>query len=143
MKRFGYVRTLTTVAALMSAWPAAGALPLINAPAPIGAPSITLAVTYEMELQLPEGRGLARQLIDSGIDQNDAAAAAKLGSSYMAQGKGSCSAKVAATRLPGVDTLRLTRVTLYTASKIVVMERRDGKLSVASERSSEHLSWIS
>lgn len=134
---------LTAAAALMSAWPAADALPLVKAPAPIAAPSVTLAVTYEMKLQLHEGRGLARQLIDSGIDQDDAAAAAKLGSSYMSKAKGGCSAKVAATRLPGVDALRLTRVTFYAGSKIIVMERRDGKLAVTSERTAEHLSWIS
>lgn len=143
MRQSGYIQLALACSLLAPAWPALEALPLTQVPAPNARPSVTLAVTYETTFQLSKGRGLARQLIDSGIGQDDSAAAAKLAAVYLKDGKGGSSAKVAATRLPDVESLRLTRVTLYADSKVVVIERRNGKLAITSERAADHLFWIS
>src|SRR6476659_7164494 len=47
----------------------------MNAPATAVVWQLKLAVQFELKLRLPEGRGLARSLIDAGVDQRDAATA--------------------------------------------------------------------
>ena len=45
----------------------------LNAPASALAPAPKLAVQFELKLRLPEGRGLARLLINAGVKSDDAA----------------------------------------------------------------------
>ena|SRR5436190_1818573 len=105
----------------------------LNAPASSAAPSAKFAAQFELQLSLPQGQGIARQLIDAGVNQDDAAAAAKLAAGHMGAGAGGCTAKVSIERNSGVQGFSLMRVQLTTASSQTVIERRDGALSVASD----------
>ena len=48
----------------------------VNAPAKAVAAPVKLAGQFQLKLHLPQGKGLARLLIDAGVAQDDAAAAA-------------------------------------------------------------------
>src|SRR6476661_4323299 len=72
---------------------------LIYAPAPVAEPAPKLAAQFELKLVLREGKGLARQLLDAGIDQKDAAAAARLAAGHLGDGASDCFAKVSVVRV--------------------------------------------
>jgi hypothetical protein len=105
----------------------------LNAPASMAAPSAKFAAQFELQLSLPQGQGIARQLIDAGVSQDDAAAAAKLAAGHMGAGAGGCTAKVSIEQTSGVKGFSLMRVQLTTASSQTVIERRDGALTIASD----------
>jgi hypothetical protein len=104
----------------------------LNAPVRAGAPPARLAVQYEMKLRLPEGRGLARLLLDAGVEQNDAAAAARIAAGHLGEDLGGCQAKVSVSRSSDGNGYRLERVTLFTQEGQTVIERRRGELAIAS-----------
>ena len=99
----------------------------------MAAPTPKFAAQFELKLTLPQGQGIARQLIDAGVSQDDAAAAAKLAAGHMGAGAGGCTAKVSIERTSGAKDFSLMRVQLTTASSRTVIERRNGMLTVASD----------
>lgn len=105
----------------------------LNAPAIATAPAPKLAVQYELKLRLPEGRGLARLLLDAGVDRDDAAAAARLAAGHMGDGLGGCDVQVSISKGAGGTGFRLVRATLMTAARQTVIERRGAELTIASE----------
>ena len=105
----------------------------LNAPAKVGAPTPRLAVQYELKLRLPEGRGLARLLIDAGVDQGDAAEAAKLAAGHLGSGVGGCDVQVSISRNLGSSAFSLVRATLLTAADRTVIEKHGSELTIASE----------
>lgn len=88
------------------------------------------AATFEVALQLPDGRWLARQLIELGVSDLDAGEAAKLAVGHLGQDSGGCTAKVVISQPVGGDSLQLDRLTLVTATDQTVLERRNGILSL-------------
>lgn len=106
----------------------------LNAPSSAVRPTPELAVQLELKIRLPEGRGLARLLLDSGVTQADAAAAARLAAGHLGDGANGCSARIAVSRLAGSAGFRLERVTLYTDAAQTVIERREGELAIASQK---------
>jgi hypothetical protein len=104
----------------------------LNAPVTAATPSVRLAVQYELKLNLPEGRGLARMLLDAGVSQDDAAAAARLAAGHLGEDIGGCQAKVSVSRMSDGRGFALERVTLFTNADQTVIERRRGELTIAS-----------
>jgi hypothetical protein len=129
------LRVLAAAAALaLPGLASAAGLPLIlNAPAAAAAPAPKLAAQYELQLRLPEGRGLARLLLDAGVDRDDAAAAARLAAGHMGDGMGGCDAKVSISKAVGGNGFRLVRVSLLTAAGETDIERRGANLEIASQ----------
>ena len=105
----------------------------LNAPASAAAPAPKLAVQYELKLRLPEGRGLARLLLDAGVDRDDAAAAARLAAGHMGDALGGCDVQVSISGAARGTGFRLVRATLMTAASQTVIERRGTELTIASE----------
>jgi hypothetical protein len=105
----------------------------LNAPASAVAPAAKLAVQFELQIRLPQGKGLARQLLDAGVDQDDAAAAARLAAGHLGDESSGCFAKVSITRDSANDASRLVRVMLTTEVDQTVIERRGNELAVASQ----------
>jgi hypothetical protein len=104
----------------------------LNAPAVAGSPLPKLAVQFQLKLHLPEGKGLARLLIDAGVNQDDAATAAKLAAGHLGAGAGGCQAKVSVERsADGVYSV--VRVQLVTEARETVIERRGAELTIASD----------
>ncbi len=104
----------------------------LNAPAKVGNAPMKLAGQFELKLHLPDGRGLARLLIDAGVAQDDAAAAAKLAAGRLGDGKNGCFATVSVERAAG-GALNLVRVMLTTNDQRTIIERRGFDLAIASE----------
>jgi hypothetical protein len=103
-------------------------------PAPLPAvvtsalPAPRLATVFELKMSLPQGKGLARQLLVAGVAKEDAAEAAKLAAGHC-DGIGGCNAKVEISRQ--LDTgLRVERLVLVSASGQTVIERRNGRLAL-------------
>ena len=105
----------------------------LNAPANAAAPAVKLAVQYDLKLRLPEGRGLARMLLDAGVDREDAASAARLAAGHLGDGSGGCDVQVSITRAAGTGDFKLVRATLMTNASRTVIERRGAELTIASE----------
>lgn len=103
-------------------------------PAPITAiatravPAPSLAAVFELKLQLPQGQGLARLLLDVGVTGNDAAEAAKLAAGRCTDA--GCAAKVAISRNVDGSGLRIERLVLIEASGQTVIERRNDRLAL-------------
>jgi hypothetical protein len=129
------VRRLSALAALLlpGAAYAGETARFLNAPATSAAPAIKLAVQYDLKLRLPEGRGLARLLLDAGVDREDAAAAARLAAGHMGDGAGGCEVQVSITKAPDAGESRLVRATLMTSASRTVIERRGAELTIASQ----------
>ena len=86
---------------------------------------------FQLRLQLGDGR-LARALLDVGVKQEDAAAAAKLAAGHLGMGAGGCQALVSIERNPG-GTYSLMRVQLTTDSRRAIIEWRGSELVLASD----------
>jgi len=97
------------------------------------APAVKLAVQYDLKLRLPQGRGLARLLLDAGVDRDDAAAAARLAAGHLGDGAGGCDVQVSITKAAGTGVFKLVRATLMTAAGRTVIERHGAELTIASE----------
>jgi hypothetical protein len=108
-------------------------LPFLIAPASSAAPAPELAALYELKLRLAEGRGLARLLLDAGVNRDDAAAAARLAAGNLGDALGGCTAKVEISRAVEGGGFKLERVTLLTQAGATIIERRQGKLTIASQ----------
>jgi len=105
----------------------------LNTPAIATAPVAKLAVQYELKLRLPEGRGLARLLLDAGVDRDDAAAAARLAAGHLGSGAGGCDIQLSISKAAGGSGFALIRATLMTEASRTVIERRGAELTIASE----------
>lgn len=90
------------------------------------------AAVFDLKLQLPEGRGLARLLLDQGVNQDDAALAARLAAGHLGDRQGGCTVTVSISRDFNGAGLRLQRLDLATAAGRTVVERRNGELSITS-----------
>lgn len=121
---------------------AAGPLPFFVAPASSAPPAPELAALYELKLYLAEGRGLARLLLDAGINRDDAAAAARLAAGNLGSGPGGCTAKVEVSRAVEGSGFKLERVTLLTQAGATIIERRQGKLTIASQTGATKLRLV-
>jgi hypothetical protein len=128
------LRTVAVVASFIPVAAYAGeTAQFLNAPAAAAAPAVKLAAEYELTLRLPEGRGLARLLLDSGVDKNDAAAAARLAAGHMGDKAGGCDVQVFISKAADGGGAKLVRATLMTAAGQTVIERRGADLAIASE----------
>lgn len=96
-------------------------------------PIVEFAVQYEFKVHLSEGQGLARSLLDVGVDSNDAALAARLAAGHLGAGAGGCDVKISVSKMAQGSGLRLVRATLLTLADQTVIERRDGELTIASQ----------
>jgi hypothetical protein len=105
---------------------------LVSTPMSVAPPSPKLAMVFTLKLRLPEGRGLAASLLQAGVDQADAAAAARIAAGHLGDGTGGCSAKIEISKPVGTTGFRLERVELTTGAARTVIERRKGELSLAS-----------
>ena len=117
---------------LTSAAGAAGHATFLNAPALAGPPAAKAAAQFQLKVSLPEGRGLARALLDVGVRQEDAAAAAKLAAGHLGAGAGGCEALVSIER-NSVGDYSLMRVQLATDMRRAVIEWRGTDLILASD----------
>ena len=95
----------------------------------MGAPRF--AGQFQLRLQLADGR-LARALLDVGVKQEDAAAAAKLAAGHLGMGAGGCQAFVSIERNPD-GVYSMMRVQLTTESRRAVIEWRGSELVLASD----------
>lgn len=110
--------------------------PLFHAPSAEVSPQPKRAVLLALKLKLSEGHGLARQLLDAGVNQDDAAAAARLAAGRLGDGLGGCDAKVELSQGFDGKGLRLERVELSTSAGRTTIERRQGQLTIASQQGS-------
>lgn len=120
------------IAAVHGAAQAESQAAFVRAPLTLAAPAPELALMVALKVQLPLGRGLAAQLLQAGVDQNDAAAAARIAAGHLGDGSGGCSAKIEISRPVGATAFRVERVELTTNGQRTVIERRQGQLSLAS-----------
>jgi len=107
---------------------------LLSKPTKPAAPSPKLAGMFALDLRLPEGRGLAKLLLQAGVNKEDAEIAARLAAGHLGDGLGGCEAKITISRAVE-GGLRLERVMLLTQASQTVIERRQGELTLASEDS--------
>ena len=103
----------------------------LNAIARPGMAVPRLGAQFQLHLQLADGR-LARALLDVGVRQEDAAAAAKLAVGHLGAGAGGCEANVSIERNAGGD-YRLMRVQLVTQERRAVIEWRGAGLALTSD----------
>jgi hypothetical protein len=101
-------------------------------------PAPRLATIFELKLQLPEGRGLARLLLDAGIASDDAAEAARLAVGHLGDGSGGSEAKVEISRPLDAKGLRLERLVLSSADGTTTIERRGDRLALTSTAAHAH-----
>lgn len=104
----------------------------LNAPAALNSPTPKFAGQFQLALQLPEGKGLARALLDAGVTKEDAAAAARLAAGHLGAGDGGCHARISIER-GAAGGFSLMRVQLTTAAREAVIERRGSELTIASD----------
>lgn len=114
---------------------------ILNAPAKV-APSVKLAVQFDLNVRLPDGKGLARALLDAGVDREDAAMAARLAAGHLGDAQGGCQAKVSIQGAPSGAGFRLVRVQLSSQTDRMVIERRGSELTVASQSPGGALLYI-
>jgi hypothetical protein len=124
---------LIALALQIGATPAmASDAPMLLAPSSSVPPSPRLAGLFDLQLQLPEGRGLARLLLDAGVDEKDAASAARVAAGHLGDGSGGCTVKVALSRAAQGLGFSLQRLVLTTGAGQTIIERRAGSLTVVS-----------
>jgi hypothetical protein len=129
----------STLALTLLLAPGAGAAenlaPLFHAPSAKVPSKPKFAVLVALKLRLPEGRGLARLLLDAGVNRDDAAAAARLAAGHLGDGHGGCDATAEVSEGMDGNGLRLERVELQTQAGRTTIERREGELTIASQQS--------
>ena len=104
----------------------------LNAPAEARSPISKFAGQFQLKLQLPEGKGLARMLLDAGVSQEDAGSVARLAAGHLGAGEGGCYATVSIERSAD-GSFSLMRVQLTTAARQTIIERRGSDLAIASD----------
>jgi|SRR6185369_57243 len=134
MKFARFTGPIAACSAFLVACPADAAedAQFLNAPA-TSLPTPKFAAQFQLRLRLPEGRGLARLLLDAGVSQDDAGAAARLAAGHLGAGAGGCTALVSIERSAGTTGFSLVRVQLVTDATQTVIERRGRDLVVASD----------
>lgn len=136
MRRIGIITLGLSVAVagalLPAATYAAESAHFMNTPA-TGTPlSPNLAVQFDLKMHLPQGKGLARQLLDAGVNRDDAAAAARLAAGHLGDGTGGCDVKVSISRNMEAKNFTLERALITSPTAQTVIERRNGELTIAS-----------
>jgi hypothetical protein len=91
-------------------------------------PAPRLATVFEFKVSLPEGKGLARVLLDAGVGSDDAAQAARLAAGHC-DSTGGCNAKISISHQLGAG-IQIERLVLADASGQTVIERRNGRLAL-------------
>ena len=124
---------LAAVANVTSAAGAVGHATFLNAPALPGPRAAKAAAQFQLNVSLPEGRGLARALLDAGVKQQDASDAARLATGHLGLGAGGCHAKISIERSLEGQGFDLVRVQLTTGERQTVIERRGSALTIASD----------
>lgn len=104
----------------------------LRAPALAQPPAAKNAAQFQLKISLPEGRGLARALLDAGVNQHDAGTAARLAAGHLGMGEGGCFATISIERNPS-GGFSLMRVQLSTQARQTVIERRGSELTVAAD----------
>lgn len=104
----------------------------LNAPVAEAAPAAKLAVQFDLRLRLPQGRGLAKLLLDAGVDREDAAEVARVAAGHLGDGAGGCDVQVSISKETN-GRFRLVRATLSTEAARTVIERRGTELTIASD----------
>jgi hypothetical protein len=104
----------------------------LNAPAAAGSMVPKLAVQFQLKLRLPEGRGLARLLLDAGVSEADAGEAARVAAGHLGAGSGGCQARVSVER-SAEGVFSVARVELITDAHETVIERRGAELRITSD----------
>ncbi len=104
--------------------------PPIPVPVTQPPPMSRLAGVFELQLRLPEGRGLAKALLQMGVDREDAATAARLAAGHLGDGNGGCQVKVAISRPIEGRGYRLEGVVLTTQAERTSIIRRAGALEL-------------
>lgn len=122
---------LTAAAAIGSPALAAEGPPLVTAPATSQAPTVSLALSYELKFWLAPSTTLAELLLQSNITAEDATAADKLAAGHESISRG-CFVRVAVTKPLGSTDYRLQRLTLITDDGQTVMERRNGAIAIVA-----------
>ena len=130
------LRTVAIAASTSLAFPTAASAAehavFLNAPAELNSAAPKFAGQFQLKVQLPEGQGLARALLDVGVNQGDAAAAARLAAGHLGAGAGGCFATISIER-DASGRRSLMRVQLSTEGRQMVIERRGSELAVASD----------
>lgn len=104
--------------------------PPIPVPVTQPPPLSRLAGVFELQLRLPEGRGLAKALLQMGVDREDAAMAARLAAGHLGDGLGGCQVKVAISRPIEGRGYRLEGLVLTTQAERTSIMRRGGSLEL-------------
>ena len=106
--------------------------PFLNAPAREETPKLTMAVVLEMKLHVTDSSALTALLVQAGVTVEDADAAAQLASKDTQLAKGPCDLKIAVSKHFASPEFRLERMTVWTASRQTVIERRGGELAITA-----------
>lgn len=116
---------------LISAGPSfAAELPVSAAPMTSAAPEPRWAGLFDLKLVLREDQGLARALLDAGVNGRDASAAAQAIAGQPVQRNGACSLTLALSRSTDGTDFGLQRLVLWGSSGQMIIERRHGVLTV-------------
>ena len=130
------LRTVAIAASGSLAFPSAATAAehavFLDAPAGLTSAAPKFAGQFQLKVQLPEGRGLARVLLDVGVNQDDAAAAARLAAGHLGEGAGGCFATISLERDASGRQI-LMRAQLSTEARQMVIERRGSELAVTSD----------
>lgn len=119
-------------AALALAAPAAAEpLPLVQAPAKVEPPARVEAALFAIDVSLAEAGKLSGLLVESGVEQGEAASAAALAQAQLNDHE-ACRVKLALSRNPDTGAISLQRLVLSTAAAQTVIEQRSSGLRVIS-----------
>ncbi len=106
--------------------------PFVNAPARIEAPKVTMAVVLEIRLHVTDSSALTALLVQAGVGVEDADAAAQLAAKDAQLAKGPCDLKIAVSKQFASQEFRLERMTVWTATRQTVIERRGADLAITA-----------
>lgn len=105
--------------------------PFLHAPAS-GIEVPRAAAIYNLKLHLANGGGLVQSLLDTGVTADDAQLAGRLAAGAL-KDKTGCAITVSLSRAVDNSGFRLERVLLVTAASQTILERRNGKLTLADQ----------
>jgi hypothetical protein len=106
--------------------------PFLDAPAHGETPKVTMAVVLEMKLHVTDSSALTALLVQAGLSAEDADAAAQLASKDTQLAKGPCDLKIAVSKQFASAEFRLERMTVWTATRQTVIERRGSELAITA-----------
>lgn len=119
------------VAAFACASVSAEPLNFVHAPASKAAPASVEAAMFDFNVNLAQASELNDLLLQSGIEQGDAASAAALAEGQV-DDKAAVRVKLGLSRNPDTGAVSLQRMVLSTAAVQTTIEQRSGKLRIVS-----------